>query len=225
MRVQLPSEGDLISMIATGMPKAGSDTRAFRPGAFGLRVATVRAPTRLALSQCKAVTGPHRPGGWSPTTVPHRGQPASAYIASEPDSGAAGLKARSGARPACRVMPSDGWQFAWSLQCIPARCPLSGNAPGSLLLRPGTASRVNRPRERLPWTAGLGRNLAESSLRGGCQRILQSASRDGSHHVRFWAPATSPPPVFLYPSLRWTADQSAMLSTSAIISLSRLARM
>ena len=151
MRVQLPSGGDQISMIATGMPKAGSDTRAFRPGAFGLRVATVRAPTRLAPSQCKAVTGPHRAGGWSPPTVPHRGQPASAYIASEPDSGGAGLKVRCGAGPACRGMPSDGWQFAWSrLQCIPARCPLSGNSPGSLLLRPGTAMRVDLPLEQIP---------------------------------------------------------------------------
>ncbi len=50
------------------------------------------------------------------------------------------VSGRSGAGPACRVMPSDGWQFASSRpQSIPARRPLSGNSPGSLLPRPATA--------------------------------------------------------------------------------------
>jgi hypothetical protein len=98
------------------------------------------------------------------------------------------VSGRSGAGPACRVMPSDGWQFAWSRpQGIPARCPLSGNAPGSLLLRPATAMRVNPPARCRCRGPVLARTCYERLLGRGCQKTVQSAARHGGLHVWSWS--------------------------------------
>ena len=97
-------------------------------------------------------------------------------------------------------MPSGRCQLAWSRpQRRRVRRPLSGHAPGSLLRRPATAMRVDPPRQRLPWVAGLGRLQTIPRRRHGTSRIFYTPpgarprQRQVPPHSGPWCSAASGP--------------------------------